>query len=87
MERYIVFVRKVKTGEEFVSARMGQANEHNFIMGEVRQKYAAPQYEILTAYTEKELADIVENVRRWGGPAHLAAAESKVKPVVAGIFN
>ncbi len=69
MERYIVFIRKMDTGEEFVSAHMAESNNHEIVLSAIRQKYPSPNYMVHTTYTEDELGDILESMNRWCGDA------------------
>lgn len=69
MERYVVFIRKMDTGEEFISAHMAEAGAHEIVMATIKQKYAAPAYMVHTTYTETELQDILESMNRWCGDA------------------
>jgi bifunctional DNase/RNase len=65
MERYVVFIRKMETGEEFISAHIAQSNAHEVVIAAAKQKYSEPAYMVHTAYTEKELNNILESLNRW----------------------
>lgn len=69
MERYVIFIRKMDTGEEFVSAHRAATNAHDIVLSVAKQKYPEPAYMVHTAYTETELADILESMNRWCGNA------------------
>jgi hypothetical protein len=75
--RFIVFLQNTVTGEEFISAQ--QANTHQQAMQAASNRYPAPRYKVHTAYSQQELATILENLNRWAGseaPPPLALASA-----------
>ena len=68
MERYITFVRNMKTSEEFISSRRDASGKHKDVIIAEMKKYPSPEYRIHTCYTEKELHNILETLNRWTGP-------------------
>lgn len=71
-ERYIVFIRNNKTGEELVATRMYPQGCHQEVVDDLKPHYPQPMYQIHTAYTEDELQSILDSMRRWcGDVSHL----------------
>jgi len=85
MERYVTFIRNITTREEFVSTRMAESGEHNAVLHEELRKYPSPTYKIHTTYTETELADVLETVRRWSGSAHIDSIKAEQRAPAAGV--
>ena len=67
MQRYITFIRNNHTGEEFVASAKAWPGAHENVLRQQHRKYPEPLYTVHTAYTEKELEDILETIRRWTG--------------------
>lgn len=67
MECYITFIRNVMSGEEMVSTRFAPANAHEEVLRQEMRAYPAPKYRVHTTYTEEELSDTLESVRRLSG--------------------
>lgn len=67
MQRYITFIRNNNTGEEFISTAKAYSGAHMAVLKQQEHKYPKPNYTVHTAYTEKELEDILETIRRWTG--------------------
>lgn len=81
MERYITFIRNVMTGEEMVSTRTAPSASHEHVMKQEMRKYPAPKYRVHTTYTEGELSDTLESVRRMAGSTWMPAQS---QPTVEG---
>ena len=69
MATYIVFLKNLKTGEEFAVPHMAADNSHDLAMAELRSQYPANRFAMHTAYTVAELQNIMENATRWPGVA------------------
>lgn len=67
MERYIIFVLNVRTGEEFVGTYRALPSQHKQVMDFARRKYPSPDYRVHTTYTEQELQNVLSSVERWCG--------------------
>lgn len=67
MERYVIFIKKVASGEEFVSSRRAAAGQHNKVLAEAEEKYPYPNYVVHTVYTERELQNVLDGIKRWCG--------------------
>lgn len=67
MQRYITFIRNNKTREEFISTAKAPMGAHLTVLKKQEKKYPHPLYTVHTAYTEQELEDILETIRRWTG--------------------
>ena len=83
MERYVVFIRRMDTSEEFVSAHMAKAGSHEVVLSTIRQKYPSPKYMVHTAYTEAELGDILDSMNCWCGEAD---SNQQAKAGIVGNF-
>ena len=66
MEIYVTFVKNNKTGEEFITTRKSFPGDHERVLNAEKKKYAG-NHTIHTTYTQKELSDILESIKRWGG--------------------
>lgn len=67
VERYVVFVRNMQTGEEFVCTQQAPEGSHETLVALMRRKFPRPDFEVHTAYTVKELTEVICNVERWCG--------------------
>lgn len=76
MERYVVFIRNNKTGEEFVTTTMQMKGAHSLAVSSVQNKYPTPRYTVHTAYTVKELEKVVDHVTSY--------SSSRLSPAVTG---
>ena len=61
--RYITFIRDNEKNTEFVSCKQG-TNHHDILIYE-EKRYPEPRYTVHTCYSEQELENILENLRRW----------------------
>ncbi|MDE0724101.1 MAG: hypothetical protein OSB62_05325 [Alphaproteobacteria bacterium] len=65
MERYVVFIRNNKTGEEFVTTTMQMKGAHSLAVSSVQNKYPNPRYTVHTAYTTHELSKVIDHVANF----------------------
>ena len=77
MEKYIVFLKNNRTGEEFTSLRQGYPGTHSDILMAEAQHHPAPTYTIHTTYTFRELDSMLESMKRWTGTVPEPLASSK----------
>ena len=69
MQTYIIFMKNLKTGEDFSVPHNGPVEGHKQVMAEVAKTYPAAKFRMLTAYSLNEMQDALENIRRWPGVA------------------
>jgi len=65
MERYVVFIRTNKTGEEFVTTTLQMTGAHSLAVSSVQNKYPTPRYTVHTAYTTHELTKVLDHVANF----------------------